>query len=174
MKNVDDDGDVEVFVVCELAHLMFFEYPGHDVRTVEWRRVIIPITMNRGSYIRVFAADLDGGGYPEVVAANKGEQNPDVHAPRLSNLSLYLVPPDPLNGMMGREQLPDQVHIPINREPVDLDGDGDLDAVGTRSNSAPYDGVIWLEQVRQDEPQAVFVEARAIDSQQMPPPDSER
>ena len=47
MKNVDDDGDVEVFVVCELAHLMFFEYPGHDVRTVEWRRVIIPITMNR-------------------------------------------------------------------------------------------------------------------------------
>jgi hypothetical protein len=57
---------------------------------------------------------------------------------------------------------------------VDLDGDGDLDAVGTRSNSAPCDGVIWLEQVRQDEPQAVFVEARAIDSQQMPPPDSER
>jgi hypothetical protein len=52
--------------------------------------------------------------------------------------------------------------------------DGDLDAVGTRGNSAPYDGVIWLEQVRQEKPQAVFVEARAIDSQQMPPPDSER
>src|SRR5690606_22416228 len=50
----------------------------------------------------------------------------------------------------------------------DLDGDGDLDAIGTRGNSAPYDGVIWLEQVRLDEPGPVFVQARAIDSQQMP------
>jgi hypothetical protein len=55
---------------------------------------------------------------------------------------------------------------------VDEDGDGDLDAIGTRGNSAPYDDVIWLEQVRQEELQAVFVEARAIDSKQMPPPDN--
>jgi hypothetical protein len=54
----------------------------------------------------------------------------------------------------------------------DLDGDGDLDAVGTRGNSEPYDGVIWLEQVRQAEPHRVFEQARAIDSQQMPPPDT--
>jgi hypothetical protein len=55
---------------------------------------------------------------------------------------------------------------------VDDDGDGDLDAVGTRGNSAPYDGVIRLEQVRLIEERPVFVEARAIDSQQMPPPDT--
>ena len=347
LADFDGDGDIDVVVACELAHLIYFENPGHDARTVEWRRVIIPITTNRGSYIRVFAADLDGDGHPEVVAANKGEQNPDVHTPRLSNLSLYLAPADPLNGRMWREQLLDQVHIPINCEPVDLDGDGDLDivagsrgegrvlwfenlgdlefsehpivledapdelfvtgfnmdyadldgdgrrdivstawpgmivllhrpehpddtwkisvlgsalpdqlisirlgdidgdgdldifsgaysrgprdrdgplvtvddplgritwlenpgdgsvpwprhdisrrkrgmydkwllrdldgdgdldAVGTRGNSAPYDGVIWLEQVRDAEPHPVFVEARAIDSQQMPPPDTE-
>jgi hypothetical protein len=53
----------------------------------------------------------------------------------------------------------------------DLDGDGDLDAVGTRGNSAPYDGVIWLEQVRSPNAARVFAQARAIDSQQMPLPD---
>jgi hypothetical protein len=51
----------------------------------------------------------------------------------------------------------------------DLDSDGDLDAIGTRGNSEPYDGVIWLEQVRSEKPAAVFRQARAIDSQQMGP-----
>jgi hypothetical protein len=129
-------------VACELAHLIYFENPGPDARTVEWRRVIIPITTHRGSYIRAFAADFDGDGHPEVAAANKGEQNPDVATPRLSNLSLYLVPPDPMNGGLWREQLLDQVHIPINCEPVDLDGDGDLDIVaGSRGERR----VLWFE-----------------------------
>ena len=55
----------------------------------------------------------------------------------------------------------------------DLDGDGDLDMIGTRGNSYPYDGVIWLEQVRTDEAQAVFQQGRDEDSQQMPLPSGE-
>jgi hypothetical protein len=51
----------------------------------------------------------------------------------------------------------------------DLDHDGDLDALGTRGNSEPYDGVIWLEQIRSEQATAVFDQARAIDSQQMGP-----
>ena len=47
----------------------------------------------------------------------------------------------------------------------DLDNDGDLDAPGTRGNSEPFDGVIWLEQVRTTETRPVFTQARAIDSQ---------
>jgi CubicO group peptidase (beta-lactamase class C family) len=142
LADFDGDGDVDVLVACELAHLIYFENPGLDARTIEWRRVIIPITTHRGSYIRAFAADFDGDGHPEVAAANKGEQNPDVDTPRLSNLSIYLVPPDPLNGGMWREQLLGQVHIPINSEPVDLDGDGDLDIVaGSRGESR----VLWFE-----------------------------
>jgi hypothetical protein len=50
----------------------------------------------------------------------------------------------------------------------DLDGDGDLDAVGTRGNSEPFDGVIWLEQVRGPEPGPRFVQARLRDSLEMP------
>ena len=52
---------------------------------------------------------------------------------------------------------------------VDLDGDGDLDAAGTRGNSEPYDGVLWLEQVRSSEPGAVFTQARSSDSEQTCP-----
>ena len=49
----------------------------------------------------------------------------------------------------------------------DLDDDGDLDMVGTRGNSFPFDGVIWLEQVRTTGAEAVFKQARKIDSEQM-------
>lgn len=49
----------------------------------------------------------------------------------------------------------------------DMDGDGDVDFVGTRGNSYPYDGVFWLEQVRSAAPGVRFVKARAVDSVEM-------
>ena len=52
--------------------------------------------------------------------------------------------------------------------PPDMDGDGDMDFVSTRGNSAPYDGVFWLEQVRTAEPRPSFERARAEDSEEMP------
>ena len=47
------------------------------------------------------------------------------------------------------------------------DIDGDADVLGTRGNSEPYDGVIWLEQIRSSKPQQTFTPARIIDSQQL-------
>ncbi len=52
--------------------------------------------------------------------------------------------------------------------PIDLDKDSDLDFVGTRGNSKPYDGVIWLEQVRSKEPIPAFIQARIQDSISVP------
>ncbi len=49
----------------------------------------------------------------------------------------------------------------------DLDGDGDIDFLGTRGNSAPFDGVFWLEQVRSDEPRRNFQPARAQESDEI-------
>ena len=49
----------------------------------------------------------------------------------------------------------------------DADGDGDVDFFGTRGNSAPYDGVFWLEQVRSDTAVPVFTPARDTDSLEM-------
>lgn len=54
--------------------------------------------------------------------------------------------------------------------PVDMDGDGDLDLVTTRGNSGEYDGVIWLEQVRSDEPLPAFTPARESESRALPLP----
>ncbi len=51
------------------------------------------------------------------------------------------------------------------------DSDGDMDFIGTRGNSAPYDGVFWLEQVRTDEPRPAFERARLQDSVEMALPD---
>ncbi len=52
----------------------------------------------------------------------------------------------------------------------DMDADGDIDFVGTRGNSNPYDGVYWLEQVRSSTPRPAFERARAEDSPEMPLP----
>ena len=52
----------------------------------------------------------------------------------------------------------------------DLDGDGDLDFTGTRGNSARFDGVFWLEQVRTPGPVASFEPARQQESEELPLP----
>ncbi len=52
----------------------------------------------------------------------------------------------------------------------DVDGDGDMDFLGTRGNSAPYDGVFWLEQIRSSSARANFQRARAQESDEIPLP----
>jgi hypothetical protein len=52
----------------------------------------------------------------------------------------------------------------------DMDNDGDMDFVSTRGNSAPFDGVFWLEQVRSPQPGKAFIPARNQDSAEIPLP----
>jgi hypothetical protein len=49
----------------------------------------------------------------------------------------------------------------------DLDGDGDMDLLSTRGNSAPYDGVFWLEQVRTSKSMPRFKAARDQESEEV-------
>jgi hypothetical protein len=142
IADLNGDGHPDVLVACELAHLIFFENPGENIRESSWPRTIIPITTERGSYIRAFLADFDGDGRPEVSAANKGEQNPSLQTTNRQNLSLYLPGSQPLDGHRWLEQLLGKVIIPINAEPVDLDDDGDLDVVaGSRGERR----ILWFE-----------------------------
>ena len=46
--------------------------------------------------------------------------------------------------------------------------DEDIDFIGTRGNSEPYDGVIWLEQMDSDHSESVFLPARDKDSATVP------
>ena len=148
ISDFDGDGDLDVVAACELAHLIYFENPGTGteeaaaaLRSGDWPRVIPPVTKDRGSYIRVFTGDLDGDGRPEVVAPNKGAQNPDRSTTQTNPISWFDTTADPLSGEWIEHEIV-QVIWPINSQTVDLDGDGDTDIVG---GSTGEGRIFWLE-----------------------------
>ncbi len=131
IADVNGDGHPDVIVAAELAHLIYFQNPGADARTTHWPRLMLPMTRNRGSYIRVFLADLDGDGRPEAVAPNKGTQNPRPEDyMRETPISVFYVTGDPLAADGWRETVLGNYSVPHNAQPLDVDGDGDVDIVG--------------------------------------------
>jgi hypothetical protein len=145
VADLNRDGWPDIIVACELAHLIYFQNPGEagKVRSGKWPRVIPANTRERGSFIRVFFADFNGDGRVEVVSPNKGDQlgtvnpltqNDGDHPPK--PISWFAPPSDPLSPRGWQETVLTKVPIPINSQPVDIDGDGDPDIVaGSRGQS---------------------------------------
>ena len=128
--DLNGDGFLDVVAACELAHLIYFQNPGKNIRTTRWQRVIPPLTTGRGSFIRVFLGDLDVDGKPEVVAANKGSQLPDQDSIKPTTISWFDIMGNPLDGEAWIEHELTRIRWPINSQPVDIDCDGDLDVIG--------------------------------------------
>lgn len=140
--DMNGDGHLDIVAACELAHLIYFENPGDDVRGTTWERVIPPVTQGRGSFIRVFLADLNGDGRLEVVAPNKGAQDPERARLDLKEISFFQIAGSPLDGDAWVEHPLTLVPWPINARPIDLDGDGDPDIVG---GSVAEGRIMWFE-----------------------------
>ncbi len=147
IADANGDGLLDIVAACELAHLIYFQNPGKDIRAGRWPRVIPAVTQDRGSFIRVFFADFDGDGHPEVTAPNKGEQLPGAEGYEkkefpLKEILWYRLPPNPLDGKGWKAHVLTRVKIPINAQPIDLDGDGDLDILGGSRGEAR---IFWFE-----------------------------
>ena len=143
IADLNGDGYPDVMVAVELAYLLYLQNPGPNARSEPWPRLILPMTKERGSFIRVFLADLDGDSKPEAIAANKGAQRPGVKDfMRSDPVSVYAVAGDPLKGTNWQEKTLGKYSVPQNSEPVDLDNDGDIDIIiGSRGEER----IAWFE-----------------------------
>ncbi len=142
IADVNGDGFPDIIAACEFAHLIYFQNPGKDARSEHWERIIPSSASGRGSFIRVFFADLNADGRPEVVAPNKGTQAGNRSDAVLRAISWFEIAGDPLNDESWKEHELTRVAVPINSRPVDLDGDGDIDILASSRAEAR---LFWFE-----------------------------
>ncbi len=140
--DINGDGWPDILAACELSHLIYFQNPKKNIRSSIWERIIPSVTVDRGSFIRVFCADFNGDGQLEITAPNKGSQNVDRNTRDLNPISWFEINGDPLNDNSWIEHELTRVIIPENSRPVDLDGDGDLDIIGA---SRGEERILWFE-----------------------------
>lgn len=133
--DMNDDGWPDIVAACEEGHLIYFENPASAPRKTEWEFVIPEVTKGRGSWIRVFAADINGDGHLDLSAANKGAADIvqlDGGDPDNGTTSLFTFTGPPLESSSWREQVLYQSGVPNTALPFDVDGDGDLDILAAK------------------------------------------
>ena len=54
IADFNGDGFLDIVAACELSHLIYFQNPGENIREGDWPRLIPTVSLDRGSFIRVF------------------------------------------------------------------------------------------------------------------------
>ncbi len=130
--DLNRDGWLDLVFACERGHIIYFQNPGARARTARWERSIPNGVEGRGSWLRVFLADLTGDGRLEVLAANKGGVDvvdPTSGEPTEGPTSLFTIEGDPLDPASWREQPLLEEGVPNTAMPIDIDKDGDIDVL---------------------------------------------
>lgn len=128
--DLNGDGLPDLVTACEEAHLAYFQNPGS--RSAVWPHLVVPITQDRGSWLQVTIADMNGDGRNEVLGANKGFADvvrlPD--GEQVDNpTSLFTIDGDPLQEQSWNEQVLMRDGIPNQVLTTDIDNDGDADVL---------------------------------------------
>lgn len=132
IADLNGDGWPDLIAACEEAHLLYLQNPGRNIRDSRWAHTIPDISRGRGSWLRVFAADVTGNGRPDLTAANKGAPDivrPGIDVPENGATSLITLHGPPLDAGSWREQVLFREGIPNTALPFDVDGDGDPDVL---------------------------------------------
>ncbi|MGD2133398.1 MAG: VCBS repeat-containing protein [Maricaulaceae bacterium] len=129
--------------------------------------------------VSIALADIDGDGDMDMLSGgySRGPRDADADIPLDTPLGRigWLENPGETGAAWTRHDVSRRQRGMFDKfVPRDLDGDGDIDFLGTRGNSAPYDGVFWLEQIRSDAPRAAFERARDEDSPEEPLAEGDR
>lgn len=133
--DLNGDGYLDVVAACEDAHLLYLQNPGKTARTSIWKALIPEFSRGRGSWLRVFATDIDGDGRVELTAANKGTADVvrlDAGDADNGATSLIRVVGNPLESSSWRETVLYQEGVPNTALPVDIDRDGDMDVIAAK------------------------------------------
>lgn len=129
------DGWLDIIAACEEAHLIYLENPGKNIRNSPWKSTIPVIFTDRGSWLRVFAADMNGDGKLDLTAVNKGAPDivrPGIDGPENGATSLITLTGPPLDDNSWHEQVLYNQGIPNTALPFDVDNDGDLDLLAAQ------------------------------------------
>lgn len=135
LADLNGDGWLDVIAACEDAHLLYLQNPGLSSRSTRWAHIVPTIFQGRGSWIRVFAADINGDGRVDLTAANKGVSDmvrPGQDNARDGATSLITLRGDPMEDRSWHEQVLYREGIPNTALPLDIDGDDDLDVLAAK------------------------------------------